>query len=178
MKNFAHFILVVGFVLMCAAAPVHATDLTLFGGMQAPGKLTFQSATNTLTTIDPPKFGTYGLRFSAGRIIGSEETIEYSPRFLSSQSHALFYNSNLIMQLPLPFVRPYGTVGLGAAYVGGGTDAAIKGTKLALNYGGGVKVKLFGPLGVQADARGYRMWGFQGHSLNMVEVTVGAVLSF
>jgi len=166
------------FVFVCAAVPARATDLTLFGGIQKPGKLTVQSVTNTAVTLDPPTFGMYGLRLSYGRVFGTEETLAYNPRFISSSSHAVIYTSNFIVHIPLPRVRPYATIGLGGAFVGGGPLQTLKGSKLALNYGGGLKVKLAGPLGAQFDARGYRYWGFQGRQLNAVEVSIGVMLAF
>ncbi len=137
-----------------------------------------RSVTNTAVTLDPPTFGMYGLRLSYGRVFGTEQTLAYNPRFIASSTHAVIYTSNFIVHVPLPRVRPYATIGLGSAFVGGGPLQTLKGSKFALNYGGGLKVKLAGPLGAQFDARGYRYWGFQGSQLNAVEVSIGVMLAF
>ena len=165
-------------LLLCMAMPAHAGDLTLFGAIQREGKLTLQSTSGAFASLSPRNFGTFGVRLSEGRIIGSEHTLSYSPNFISSQSHALFYHSNFVVQAPLPVVHPYGTVGLGVVFIGGNVSQAIHGAKFALNYGGGLKFKLAGPLGAQIGARGYRIFGLQGQSMNVLEVSVGAVVFF
>ena len=168
---------------MLTAVSLPAADLTLFGGMQHPGKLTLRSAVDSSTTIplDPRKFGTFGVRLSQGRVFGSEHTLAYSPNFISSDNNAIIYHSNLMVQAPLGIGRPYVTAGLGTFYVRGETTSALEeitGAKLAINYGGGVKFKLAGPLGAQFDARGYSLSSVQSERLNVLEVSVGVVFSF
>ena len=180
MNNFRFSLLI---LLALTAVSLPAADFTIFGGMQHPGKLTLRSAVDSSTTIpvDPRKFGTFGIRVSQGRVFGSEHTFAYSPNFISSDNHAIIYNSNLMIQAPLVVVRPYVTAGLGTFYVRGATTSALEeitGAKLAINYGGGVKFKLSGPLGGQFDARGYTLRNVQNERLNVFEVTVGVVLSF
>jgi hypothetical protein len=180
MKNYCRLLLI---FLALTAVPVYAADLTIFGGMQHPGKLTLRSVVDNSTTIplDPRDFGTFGIRVSQGRIIGTEVTLAYSPNFISCDNSALIFNSNLMVQAPLAIVRPYGTVGLGTVYVRGDTISAldaITGAKFAINYGGGVKFTLAGPLGGQFDARGYSLSNVQNERMNMVEVSVGIVFSF
>jgi hypothetical protein len=163
--------------LILAAAPGQAGDLTLFGGMQSPGKLTISNVTSAPITLDPRNFGTFGLRFSQGTVVGSEHTLAYSPNFISSENNAFIYNSNLYVQAPLPGVRPYGTAGLGTVRIGGdGLEDIITGGKFAINYGGGVKIG--GSIGVQFDARGYRILSVADESLNVLETTIGVVFSF
>ncbi len=121
------------------------------------------------------------MRFSHGRVIGSEHSIAYSPNFLSSQNSAIIYHSNFMVQAPLPRVRPYATAGLGIVYVTGDElqgFQAVTGTKFAVNYGGGVKVKVAGPVGVQLDARGYTIRSISDETLHVLEVSVGLVFSF
>ena len=180
MNNIRFFLL---FLLALTVVPVRAADFTIFGGMQHPGKLTLRSAVDTSTTIplDPRNFGTFGIRVSQGRVFGSEHTLAYSPNFISSDNNAIFYNSNLMIQAPLGFVRPYVTAGLGTVYVRGETTSALEaitGAKFAINYGGGVKFELASPLGVQFDARGYSLSSVQSERLNVLEVSVGVVFSF
>jgi len=180
MKNFSYFLLA---LLALTAIPVHAADFTIFGGMQNPGKLTLRSVVDNSTTIplDPRNFGMFGIRVSQGRVFGSETTLAYSPNFISSDNSAFIFNGNLMVQAPLGVVRPYATAGLGTVYIRGETISALEaitGAKFAVNYGGGVKFKLAGPLGGQFDARGYSLTSVQSERLNVLEVSVGVVFSF
>jgi hypothetical protein len=155
-----------------------AADITLFGGVQNPGNITLRSATGSLLNTGPKTFGTFGARLAVGNIVGSEHTFAYSPNFLTTQHSAFIYNSNFLVQAPLPVVRPYGTVGIGTIWVRGTGLQAVTGAKFALNYGGGVKIRIFGPLGVQADARGYYIRGINSQSMNMLETSLGVLFSF
>ena len=161
-----------------AAVPIHANDLTLFAGTQNPGSLTLRSVGGAIVAAGPRTFGTFGMRFSHGRVVGSEHTLAYSPNFLSSEHSAFIYNSNLMVQAPLPIVRPYATAGLGIVYVRGTDLQAVTGTKFAANYGGGVKVKVAGPIGAQVDGRGYTILGIDSQTLHVLEVSFGLVFSF
>jgi len=165
-------------LLLCLAMPVRASDLTLFGGAQREGKLTFQQVSGAFTSLNTRSFGNFGVRFSQGGIIGSEHTLSYSPNFISTQSHALFYHSNFKVEAPFPVIRPYATAGLGTVYIGGNILEALHGAKFAINYGGGVKVKPAGPIGIQVGARGYRIFGLQDSSMNVLEVSAGVVFFF
>jgi len=151
--------------------------LTVFGGAQNPGKITLRSATGALATTSPATFGTFGVRLALGTIVGSEHTFAYSPNFLTTQHSAIIYNSNLLVQGPW-FVRPYGTVGLGSVWVRGTGLQAVTGAKFAVNYGGGIKIRAIGPLGVQVDARGYTLRGIDQQTMNMLETSIGILFSF
>jgi hypothetical protein len=153
---------------MCAlaAVPLYASDFTIFGAAEHQGKLTFQSATQTATTtsnLDPRTFGVFGIRYSHGKVIGGEHTLAYAPNFLVTGGRALIYNSDLLLQAPLPKVTPYATAGLGAVFTWSSSSSAFNhaladiGTKFALNYGGGVKIFPGGPVGVRFDIRGYTL---------------------
>jgi hypothetical protein len=163
-----------------------AIDLTVFGGIQHPGQLTFQSTqegtSNFIKTFDPKTFGVYGARLGHGKTIGGEHTFAYAPNFVDSTSHAFIYHSNLRIQAPLPVVKPYGTVGVGIVHSAGNPVTSF-GTEFALNYGGGVKLTP-GPIGVNFDVRGYTLprisvGGFhvQDH-LNFIQVSAGVVFAF
>jgi hypothetical protein len=161
MKNIRCFLVLTFFA---AALPVHAqSDVTLFGAAQHEGKLTVETATSTASTtrnFNPATFGTFGLRFGHAKVFGSEHTIAYAPNFVEANSKAIIYNSNLLVQAPLPKAKPYGTIGLGTIYSFGTDDSgrpsfAKFGAKFALNYGGGVKVFPAGPVGIRFDIRGY-----------------------
>jgi hypothetical protein len=159
------------------AIPAHANDITLFGGAQQPGKLTLQSATGAFTTFNPATFGTFGVRFAIGRIVGTEQTFSYSPNFISSNNSAFMYYGNLIVQAP-GVVRPYVTAGLGTAFIGGSAVGAITGAKFGVNYGGGLKLMFAGPVGLQFDARGHTLFSVPDDSVNVLEVSMGIVFSF
>src|SRR2546422_9668823 len=100
MKTLAFF---VAWTCMLAAIPAYAdSDLTIFGAAQHEGKLTVQSATQTVTTtsnFDPRTFGgtfgVFGVRYSHGKVIGGEHTLAYAPNFLVTGGRALIYNSDL-----------------------------------------------------------------------------------
>src|ERR1043165_8158966 len=78
------------------SSSANAIDLTLFGGIQHPGHLTFQSTqdntSNFVQTFDPKTFGVYGARLGHGKTIGGEHTFEYAPNFIDSNSHAFIYH--------------------------------------------------------------------------------------
>jgi hypothetical protein len=199
MKNLRCFL-----VLTCvlAAVPAYAgSDLTLFGAVQRQGKLNVQSASATALSISnftPGDFGTFGLRFSQGKVFGSEHTLAYAPHFIDGNTKAIIYNSDIMLQAPLPKVKPYLTAGLGSIFTWG-TDSSGQpsfgkiGTKLAINYGGGIKVLPAGPVGIRFDIRGYTLPSVtfnlpsllgsgtvqsQSQTLNMLEAGVGVVFNF
>ncbi len=190
------------FTCILAAIPAYAdSDLTIFGAAQHQGKLTLQSATQTATTtsnFDPTTFGVFGVRYSHGKIIGGEHTLAYAPNFISSNSKAFIYNSDLLLQAPLPKIRPYGTVGLGWIFTWSKDQSGLPalgdiGNKFAINYGGGVKVFPAGPVGVRFDIRGYTLPSVtfnlpaslatqtvqtQSQSVNFIEYGFGVVFKF
>ncbi len=135
----------------------NAADLTLFGGVQRQGQLTFQSAPGTavnfVDTFSPRSFGVFGLRLSHGKIIGGEHTISYAPNFIQSGNNAFIYHSNLLVQAPLKVAKPYATIGAVLVHSSGDTFSSF-GTAFAFNYGGGLKA-MAGPVGVSFDIRGY-----------------------
>jgi opacity protein-like surface antigen len=170
-------------LLALAAVPLRAGDFTIFGGMQHPGKLTLRSVADNTTTIplDPRNFGTFGFRAGTGGVIANETTLAYSPNFISSDNSAVIFNTNLMVQAPLGGVRPYATAGLGTVYIRGDATSALEaitGSKFAVNYGGGLKFRLAGPVGAQFDARGYTLTSVQSERLNVLEVSVGLVFSY
>src|SRR5436190_5340055 len=139
MKNIGCFLVI---TCILGAVPVFAdNDLTLFGAAQHQGKLNLQSATSTASsssTFNPGTFGTFGIRFGHGRVVGGEHTFAYAPNFLEANTKAIIYNSNFLIQAPVPKVKPYGTVGLGTIYSFGEDDSgrpslAKMGMKFALN---------------------------------------------
>jgi hypothetical protein len=199
MKSFRCFLLIM--CILAAVPAFSAGDVTIFGAGVHQGKLTVQSAQATassLSNFDPETFGTFGLRISHGSVIGGEHTIAYAPNFLSANSKAIIYNSDILVQAPLPKVRPYATAGLGSVF-SYGTESGLPavgniGTKFAINYGGGIKVFPAGPVGIRFDIRGYVIPGAvfnlpsltnplatvksQSQNLNLLEAGVGVVFKF
>jgi opacity protein-like surface antigen len=211
MKYFCCFLLS---VCVLAAIPAYADgDITIFGAVQHQGKLTLQSASATVNpcvtfstqcNFNPGSFGVFGARFSHGKIIGGEHTLAYGSNFLGGGAKAFIYNSDLMVQAPLPKVRPYAVAGMGTIFTWGSNssgqpDFSKIGTKFALNYGGGLKIFPAGPVGVRFDIRGYAIPSVafnlttlpgavnqgalatvksQTQTLNLLEVGLGVVFKF
>lgn len=198
MKNLRRFLL---FVCILITVPAHAqSDFTILGAAHHQGKLTLTTATQTGSTIsnfDPATFGAFGLRFGHAKVYGHEHTIMYAPNFLEANTKAIIYNSNVLIQAPLPKAKPYATAGFGSI-ISFGTDDQGRpslgkiGTKFAINYGGGLKVSPAGPVGVRFDIRGYLVPSVKfntptldnqtvqttSQTLHMLEVGAGIVFSF
>lgn len=163
------------FVLINAAPTAAvAGDITLFGGYQDPGKLTLQSANDLLAR--PISIGVFGVRYRHDGIFSPEHTIAFAPNFIDSNSKAFIFNSNLLAQVPTPNIKPYLTAGLGTIIVKGSGLSDI-GTKFAINYGGGVKLKAAGPVAARIDVRGYAIPSVQSQTLKATEVSFGLVFS-
>ena len=174
--------------IMNVAALAKDLDITAFAGVQRQGKLTFESAPGTslnlIRTINSTNFGVFGARISHGHIFGGEHTFAYSPNFIDVGTKAFIYNSNVILQAPLPVIRPYGTVGIGLMHISGENALVVSGTKFALNYGGGVKFFPAGPVGLRVDVRGYsmpstefRLFGTQSRRTDFLEASVGVIFA-
>ena len=180
--------LVATLAIVFFSLPSHAegADVTLFGGIQHSGKLTFQSApgstTNLVQNFDPKTFGVFGLRIGHGKLLGGEHTIEYAPNFIDSNSRAFIVHSNLRVQPSLSFVKPYATAGIGFIHSGGGSPTSF-GSKFAFNYGGGVTLA-GGPIGINMDLRGYavpqvKVVGFTTQQrMDFIQATAGISFRF
>ena len=170
-------------VISLFSIPASATDITLFGGMQHAGDLTVESAQsgseNLVQNFDPKTFGVFGVRFGHGKVIGGEYTAEYAPNFVTSDSHAWIFHSNLRVQIPIAALKPYATGGVGFLNSSGNSVTSL-GTEFLFNYGGGVNLT-FGPLGANFDVRGYtapsvHVTGYTiQNNLNFIQVTAGVV---
>ncbi|HEX5000346.1 MAG TPA: outer membrane beta-barrel protein [Terriglobia bacterium] len=159
------------------------SDLYLFGGVQDPGKITLTNIISmggnggSQILNDPSNVGVFGARFSHGKMWGGEYTIAFAPHFLDSRSRAIVYNSDIKIAAPLPGFQPYVVFGPGAI-TSWDHGASNIGTRLALNYGGGVRFVAGGPFGLQLDVRGYTVPSVQSQTLNLTEVTMGIVIRF
>jgi len=178
-------------VILVGASSLFAGDLILYGGSQNPGELTWSSAANVPEDLLNGDFGgTMGARFSAGRMMGFEQNISYSPRFAKPGVKSFQMDSNFLVQAPGKIV-PYATVGIGFITTWGkdfpsdlnAEDVAAFlfdfGTKFSVNYGGGVKVRrLLGPLGFNVDVRGYTIPNVYSGTLNIIQTSLGVVLTW
>ncbi len=174
-----------------AAASAFAGDLTFFVGGDFPGKLSSSVVLGSLRSYDTvDKSPVYGFRLSTNFVpmVGLEHTLAFSNDYLFPKANfftgvtnarGFIYNSNLIINFPSKSIVPYATAGIGLLHQYGSENLPV-GTKLAFNYGGGLKfLHVLGPLGVRLDARGYTSTGltFGGH-LNIFELSGGVLLSF
>ena len=168
--------------LLLFASAAHAQEASVFIGGLFPGKATVQNVRQAL------EHGPlYGVRLSAGfaAFLKLEGTLAFSNQFLLPQdasaatsAKGFVLNGNLLAQVPVGKVIPYATAGLGFIHQYG-TGSLPIGTKFAINYGGGLKLpKLFGPLGLRFDARGYTATGVFSHSVNLFEVSGGVMIGF
>jgi len=178
-------------LISIVSVPAQATDidLTAFAGIQRQGTLTLRSAPSTtvnlIRTINGTNFGVFGGRIGHGRVFGGEHTLAFSPNFIDAGTKAFIYNSNILIQAPLPVVRPYGTAGIGLIHTSGDNNSlGVFGTKFALNYGGGVKFLPSGPVGMRVDVRGYsipstefKIFQTESQRIDMLEVSVGIIFS-
>ena len=177
MKSLGRFLIL--FVVLSLPAFAEDNELTLFAGGQFPGKINLQSAGSGATQIvnDPFNVGVFGVRFGHVKVWGHEQTFAYTPNFLDSNSKSIILNSNIVIQAPFPVVRIYASAGPGTL-ISWGSGVTDLGSKFALNYGGGVKVKPAGPVGVRFDARAYSVFSVQSQTLKMFEVTAGVYFAF
>lgn len=180
------------FLLLVLAYGASAMDLTFFLGGAIPGALGTSLVANPTETIRDLKNGPiFGLRLNSNIVpmIGLEHTLAFSTDYLTPKTvlnpqdaHGFVYNANLMVNIPLKKMVPYGTIGIGLIHQYGYPDAPV-GTKLAFNYGGGVKfTRLLGPMGLRFDMRGYRATGIPFFSsevsLNIFEASAGLMFSF
>ena len=167
---------------------LYAADATFYFGFQKAGNLTVKQVPGIISEslqVGTDWGGVLGGRIATGGIIGFEQSIGYSPKFLDSQTEAFNAQSNLMVNIPLYKFTPYGTAGIGIITTWGDSLKSF-GTKFDLNYGGGLKWKnILGPLGLRFDLRGYTAFNayndsgfFQGQHVNYIEGSVNLFLSF
>ena len=169
-------------LLLFFAAQSQAADITGYVGGVMPGKISWKGITSDLG-----KSPIFGIRLGVDFLpkLGMEHTLGFSsdylfPRSLSAVTSAkgFVYNGNLIVNIPVGRTVPYVTAGAGLVHQYGSPDLPV-GTKFAYNYGGGLKFpRLWGPIGLRFDVRGYTATGIASQRLNMFEATGGVLLSF
>lgn len=184
-------VLLCGVMILITVNSLQAAEIVLYAGSQKPGKLTFDSAVEIPDSLLEGTYGgTFGARFSAGRIIGFEENISFSPRFAISGVHAFQMDTNLLLQAPGNVV-PYATAGIGFIITWGqdypedldpakiAAFAFNMGRSFAVNYGGGIKIRrLCGPMGFNIDVRGYTVPSARDGSLQFIQMAVGPVFTW
>ena len=179
-------------VLLAFTGTAPAADISLFVGAEIPGSVEHQDIKMPLDNGS-----VFGLRYGNSflRYLGLEHTLAYSPDFMFpsrndcgsaeapnncwEEAKGFIYDSNLMLNFPDIDDRmvPFLTAGVGLVHQYGDRNLPF-GTKLAFNYGGGVKFpNLAGPLGARVDLRGYRA-GIISKSVNMLEISVGVMFSF
>jgi len=179
--------------ILSTIASLSAGDIIFYGGAQKVGKVSYSSAANVPDSLLTGDFGsTLGVRFSAGRILGFEQNISYSPTFAKPELKAFQMDSNLILQVPGK-IAPYASAGIGFIRSWGQDTPNLQnlnqvaafifnvgvGTSFSYNYGGGIKLrKLLGPLGVNIDVRGYTLPDVYKGDLNFIQTSAGLVLSW
>jgi len=160
---------------------LRASDLTFYVGGINPGNLQ-----NGNLQINLDGGAVYGFRLNIGFVptVGLEQTFGFSSHFLApsglpegQDSHGFIYNANVIVNIPLKSFTPYATAGAGFIWQHGSDNLPVGG-EFAVNYGGGIKFKLFGPTGLRFDARGYSTTKVHDNGLNMFEASVGFFVKF
>ncbi len=180
----------VGLLMLVAGfgSNLYAADATFYFGFQKAGNLTVKQVPGIISEslqVGTDWGGLLGARIATSGIVGFEQSIGYSPKFLDSNTGAFNTQSNLMVNIPLYKFVPYGTAGIGFITTWGDSQKSF-GTKFDLNYGGGLKWKnIIGPLGLRFDLRGYTAFNafnnspfFQVQHVNYIEGTVNLFLSF
>ena len=199
MKSFSPMLL--GILLLSITASLSAGEVILYGGAQKPGEIGWSDASpvEVGSVLKGDFGGTFGIRYSAGRVIGFEQGIGYSPKFAKTGIKAFQTDTNLIIQAPGNIV-PYGTAGIGFFRLWGREDFPASldpgeiaafvfstGSNLAVNYGGGLKIRrLAGPIGINIEVRNYTLPGVKAtvgdntteKGLNFVQTTAGLVITW
>jgi len=174
--------LLLGMAFAAMASGAHAQELTLFAGGVFPGQATVH---NALTSLDRGPM--YGVRLSApfAPFLKLEGSLALSNDFLFPSDAAgvtsakgFLADANLVIGIPAGKAVPYVTAGIGIIHQYGSNNLPV-GTKLDVNYGGGLKIpKLFGPAGLRFDARGRSALRVFSRAVNMFEFSAGVMFSF
>jgi opacity protein-like surface antigen len=163
MIRFRSAVFILAAVASLAASTPAAADITAFVGL--PG--------------GPSTRMTKGLGLGVGFVIVAFEfeyadTNEDAP---SGAPHIQTFMGNVLLQTPVPVagIQFYGTIGGGGYREDLGTASE---TNVGMNLGGGVKVKLLGPLRLRADYRVFRLAGSPFGDDVVHRFYVGANLKF
>jgi hypothetical protein len=140
------------FVLACAlltgtAAPAHA-DITAFLGLSPTPERHFGKGISVGA-------GFLIVGFEVEYAVLSEDTAEQLPGLKT-------YSGNVLAQTPTDSVQLYGTVGVQGFRETLGTAQE---THIGTNIGGGVKIRLLGPVRVRVDYRIFKLQGSPMHDV-------------
>ena len=164
------------------AGAARASDISVFAGIEMPTSSISIDGIKSALDNGP----IFGLRYGSDfiRYLGMEHTVAFSSDYLFPSGNpdveaarGFLYNSNLRINFPgvAGKMVPFLTAGVGIIHQYG--DRGLLGTKLAFNYGGGVKFpKLAGPLGARIDYRAYNA-GVLTKRLNINELSGGLMIS-
>ena len=186
-------VLLCSLFLLLTVPALEAGEAVLYAGFQKPGEISFSmegAADLSKDLLEGGYGGTFGIRFSGGRILGFEQNISFSPRFARGGVHAFQMDTNLLLQAPGRIV-PYATIGLGFISTWGqdlpedmdpaelASFAFNIGKEFSYNYGGGIKLRrILGPMGFNVDVRGYTIPNARDDSLNFIQMGLGAVFTW
>jgi hypothetical protein len=178
---FAALLLIVGVAQAQAGG-----QFTLYAGYLNPGTLNLDSVQTGLNFRGTSLYGVRG-EFDFLKIFGIEENLSFSPRLFNdtlfpngsgSDVRGFLYSTNFVVNAPLGRLVPYATAGVGFLRPWGLNIATLNAT-FAGNFGGGVKMnRLFGPMGLRFDVRGWRTAAIAGAgSINLFEASAGVTFT-
>jgi len=141
----SHLVAVLAATMLATAARPANADVTAFIG------LTTAASANRSTSGLSVGFGVLILGFEGEYVNASEDVRDAAPSFRAG-------SLNVLLQTPVEFARMrfYVTAGGGMYRERLGT---IQETNLAINTGGGVKIRLAGPLRLRLDYRLFKLNG-------------------
>ncbi len=175
-----------GLILVTAflSQEADAADLTFYTGYMNTGGLNLNNVIRGLRTRDSIVYGGR-VEFDFHRVFGLEETFGFMPNLVRSDvfaintdAHGFLFHSNVVMNVPMDHIVPFATIGMGLLTPFGSGFQPF-GTRVAYNYGGGVKLhRLFGNFGLRFDVRGYALPDVNARTLHMFEASGGLVYTF
>jgi hypothetical protein len=152
------------FAICITQAQAAGGQVEFYAGYLNPGTLNLD---NVQKGLDFRGTSLYGVRGEVDflKIFGVEQNLGFSPRLFnstlfptgsSSDVRGFLYSTNMVLNIPLSHFVPYVTAGVGLVKPWGANFVTFDST-FAGNYGGGVKLnRLFGPMGLRVDVRGWR----------------------
>jgi opacity protein-like surface antigen len=173
------------FIVVATLLLVSAAHEAAAQGFVSPFVDTTLSSPSAVGSSSKPGFG---IAFGAlGKIIGGETEIAYQPELIDNTANALAksrvitFSGNTLIGPTIGRVKVYGEVGVGDLYlnvtklssiVGVPNPASISTNYFTVNVGGGVMGFFTKHMGVRADVRYFRAFGFKVDDLQ----TAGLVL--
>jgi hypothetical protein len=186
------FLVLLALGLFSLPLNARGADFTLFVGGLTAGSVSTDLLLSPGSTVRDLSGGpVLGARLKTGwfPFLGVEHTLAVSPDFVFPEGgpfgdapHGFIYSTNLILEPPGKKFVPYLTAGIGLIHQGGNPSGGVNvGTKLAVNFGGGLKIlKVLGPMGLRFDVRDYNAQSpsWASSKVKFVEASAGVVFSF